>query len=92
VRFLIDSHAFLWWMDASPALGGSARAAITDPTNEVLISIAGLWELTIKIPSGKLSLPTELERRDESGLCWSLNHVPASTAPCKFAPASSRSV
>jgi PIN domain nuclease of toxin-antitoxin system len=61
VRFLIDSHAFLWWLEASPALGAGARAAITDPTNEVLISIAGLWELTIKIASGKLSLPTELE-------------------------------
>jgi PIN domain nuclease of toxin-antitoxin system len=61
VRFLIGSHAFLWWAEASPALGGVARGAITDPTNEVLISIAALWELTIKIASGKLSLPTELE-------------------------------
>jgi PIN domain nuclease of toxin-antitoxin system len=61
VRFLIDSHAFLWWVEASPALGAGASAAIIDPTNEVLISIAGLWELTIKIASGKLSLRTELE-------------------------------
>lgn len=67
MRFLIDSHAFLWWAEASPVLGVGARAAITDPTNEeVLISIAGLWELTIKIASGKLSLPTELETMMEN--------------------------
>ena len=61
MRFLIDSHPLLWWVEASPALGGDAHAAITDATNEVLISSASLWELTIKIASGKLSLPTELE-------------------------------
>ena len=61
MRLLVDSHAFLWWSEALPALGGAARGAIADPTNEVLISIAALWELTIKASSGKLSPPTELE-------------------------------
>jgi len=44
-----------------PALGGAARGAIADPTNEVLISVAALWELTIKALSGRLSLPADLE-------------------------------
>lgn len=61
MRVLIDSHAFLWWSEASPVLGGAAQGALADPTNEVLISIAALWELTIKVSSGKLSLPAELE-------------------------------
>jgi PIN domain nuclease of toxin-antitoxin system len=61
VRVLIDSHAFLWWSEASPALGSAASAAIADPANEVLISVAALWELTIKASSGKLSLPADLE-------------------------------
>jgi len=61
VRLLIDSHAFLWWSEALPSLGNSAHEAIADPTNEVLISVAALWELTIKASSGKLSLPAELE-------------------------------
>jgi PIN domain nuclease of toxin-antitoxin system len=62
VRLLIDSHAFLWWSEASPALGPVARDAIADPTNEVLISIAGLWELKIKQSSGRLTLPADLEK------------------------------
>src|SRR5436305_11741800 len=48
-------------MGASPALSGAARAAIADPTNEVLISIASVWELTIKVSSGKLNFPADPE-------------------------------
>ena len=61
MRLLIDSHAFLWWSESSPALGRAARNAIADPANEVLVSIAGLWELTIKASTGKLQLPAELQ-------------------------------
>jgi PIN domain nuclease of toxin-antitoxin system len=61
VRLLIDSHAFLWWSQPSPQLSLAARGAIADPTNEVLISVAALWELTIKVSSGKLSLAEDLE-------------------------------
>jgi PIN domain nuclease of toxin-antitoxin system len=61
VRLLIDSHAFLWWSEASPRLSLAARGAIADPTNEVLISVAALWELTIKASSGTLNLPTDFE-------------------------------
>ena len=61
MRLLIDSHAFLWWSEELPALGKAAYRAIADPKNEVLISVAALWELTIKASSGKLSLPVDLE-------------------------------
>ena len=62
MRLLIDSHVFLWWSQPSPQLSLAAHGAITDPTNEVLISVAALWGLTIKISSGKLSLAEDLER------------------------------
>jgi len=61
VRLLIDTHTFIWWMDASSALSAVARAAIADPVNEVLISIASVWELTIKVSSGKLNFPADPE-------------------------------
>src|SRR5215468_7063079 len=61
MRLLIDSHALLWWSDASPALGNTAHEAIADPANEVLVSVAALWELTIKTSSGRLRLPADLE-------------------------------
>ena len=61
MRLLIDSHAFLWWSEASAALGATARTAIANPTSEILVSVAGLWELTIKQSLGRLSLPDDLE-------------------------------
>ena len=61
MRLLIDSHAFVWWRAGSATLGRAAHNAIADPANEVLISIAGLWELTIKEASGKLTLSDDLE-------------------------------
>jgi PIN domain nuclease of toxin-antitoxin system len=66
MRLLIDSHAFLWWSEALPAIGSAARGAIADPTNEVLISVGALWELTIKASSGRLSLPADLETMVEN--------------------------
>jgi PIN domain nuclease of toxin-antitoxin system len=48
-------------MDFSPALSLAARGAISDPTNEILISIASVWELTIKVSSGKLNFPADPE-------------------------------
>src|SRR5216683_389312 len=61
MRLLLDTHAFLWWMDGSRALGPAARAAIADSQNDVILSIASLWELTIKIALGKLTFPADLE-------------------------------
>jgi PIN domain nuclease of toxin-antitoxin system len=61
VRLLIDSHALLWWFEASPALSAPARAAMADAGNEVEISIAALWELTIKGSTRKLTLPVDIE-------------------------------
>jgi PIN domain nuclease of toxin-antitoxin system len=61
VRLLIDSHALLWWFEGSSALAATARNAIADPANDVLISIAALWELAIKQASRKLTLPADLE-------------------------------
>jgi PIN domain nuclease of toxin-antitoxin system len=61
VRLLLDSNAFLWWAEADPKLSAVAHNAIADPANEVLISMAALWELVIKASLGKLALPNDVE-------------------------------
>jgi PIN domain nuclease of toxin-antitoxin system len=61
MRLLLDTHAFIWWVSEAPPLGQQARAAINDTTNEVLLSTASLWELTIKRSNGKLDFPVDLE-------------------------------
>lgn len=62
MRLLLDTHAFLWWVDGAPGLGRRARAAVSNPDNEVFVSIASCWELAIKISLGKLRISQNLDR------------------------------
>ena len=54
MRLLLDTHAFLWWLNGSDRLSSPARGAIADESNEVLISAASAWEITTKHRLGKL--------------------------------------
>ena len=61
MRLLLDTHAFILWVSEGPNLGRRAHAAIHDTTNEILLSIASLWETTIKRANGKLDFPVDFE-------------------------------
>ncbi|MFH1763329.1 MAG: type II toxin-antitoxin system VapC family toxin [Gemmatimonadota bacterium] len=54
MKLLLDSHAFLWWLADAPELSRSARAAVADPANMVLVSAATIWEIEIKRALGRL--------------------------------------
>ena len=54
MRLLLDTHAFLWWLDGDPKLTRRATAAISAETTEVHVSAATAWEITTKARIGKL--------------------------------------
>lgn len=54
MRLLLDTIAFLWWNQASPRLSSVWIEAIADPINDVALSAASVWEITIKKQIGKL--------------------------------------
>ncbi|AYO81688.1 type II toxin-antitoxin system VapC family toxin [Methylobacterium brachiatum] len=54
MKLLLHTHALLWWLGDDDALGRQARALIADPGNEVLVSVASLWEIVVKVRIGKL--------------------------------------
>lgn len=60
-RFLLDTHVFLWWLSDDPALGAAARQMIGEPRNQVLVSAASIWEISIKQAKGMLEAPEDLE-------------------------------
>lgn len=55
MNLLLDSHAFLWWINGDEGIAPAATEAITDPTAIVLVSAASVWELAIERASGKLT-------------------------------------
>lgn len=59
-RLLIDTRVLLWWLTDDSSLSASAQDDIADPENELLVSIASLWEIAIKCSLGKLTAPDDL--------------------------------
>jgi PIN domain nuclease of toxin-antitoxin system len=66
VILLLDAHALLWWADDRATLADAARRAVADPSNDVLVSAASVWELSIKQGLGKLRVGAALEREIEA--------------------------
>ncbi|CAN1603636.1 Type II toxin-antitoxin system VapC family toxin [Pseudomonas mediterranea] len=60
-RLLLDTHALLWWLSDDPALGADARQMMVEPRNQVLVSAASIWEISIKQAKGMLEAPEDLE-------------------------------
>jgi PIN domain nuclease of toxin-antitoxin system len=54
MKFLLDTHALLWWLADDNQLGRRARELVEDPGNDVLISVVSLWEIAVKARIGKL--------------------------------------
>lgn len=56
-RYLLDTHAFVWWMDGGISLDRKVADILSDPDHEIFVSTASLWELSIKASIGKIILP-----------------------------------
>lgn len=60
MSLLLDTHILLWWLADDPLLPDAARAAISSPSNEVIVSAAVVWEIAIKKAVGRLDAPDDL--------------------------------
>jgi PIN domain nuclease of toxin-antitoxin system len=54
MKILLDSHTLIWLYTGNEKLSKDARKAIEDPQNEIFISLASIWEMSIKIRLGKM--------------------------------------
>ena len=61
MNLLLDTHAFLWFLNGDEQLSNKARKNIENTKQVKFISIASIWEISIKISLGKLTLNTTLE-------------------------------
>ena len=60
-RFLLDTHTLLWWLNDSPQLGPRCRQMIRNDRNQVFVSAATTWEISIKMAIGKLRAPEDMD-------------------------------
>lgn len=56
MRFLLDTHAFLWTLCDAKKLSKRSRDIIENSENDVFISVITYWEISLKFALGKLKL------------------------------------
>lgn len=56
MKYLLDTHTFLWAITDSPELPDKVIEILENPENQLFLSIASLWEIAIKLNIGKLRL------------------------------------
>src|SRR5262245_39058548 len=56
MRLLIDAHSLLWAVDDPTRLSPVATTALKDPANELFVSAVTVWEISIKVGVGKMTL------------------------------------
>lgn len=61
MRFLVDTHCWLWQLSAPERLPEPVRALLADRSNEIYLSVASMWEIVIKAQLSKLTLPEPAE-------------------------------
>ncbi len=65
MNILLDTHTFLWYLEDSGKLSSKAAEIIEDTSNTLYLSIASLWEISIKLGLGKLTLQNSFSELEE---------------------------
>jgi len=54
--YLLDTHVIVWYFEESPRLSADIIKIIDNQEIDVYISSVSLWEIAIKLSSGKMTL------------------------------------
>jgi len=61
MNLLLDTHAFIWWVNEPDQLSDRALNLLKNRENQIILSVASAWEMQIKMQLGKLKLETPLQ-------------------------------
>lgn len=59
MKYLIDTHLLLWAAVGSRRLPSAAHKIMSDDNNELLFSVASIWEISIKQMLGREDFKTD---------------------------------
>ena len=60
MKFLLDTHIFIWCLQDNVYLTDSLRELIEESHHEIYVSAASIWEIAIKSSLNKLNLSVEI--------------------------------
>jgi PIN domain nuclease of toxin-antitoxin system len=61
MRYLLDTHAFIWLDNDPEKLSPRVAAICANPESSLFLSMASIWEMQIKVQLDKLTLPASIE-------------------------------
>jgi len=68
MRYLLDTHTFIW-LDGDPdRLSSAVKNLIADKTHTILLSHVSILEMQIKIGIGKMAFPVSLAQKVQQHL------------------------
>jgi PIN domain nuclease of toxin-antitoxin system len=62
MRLLFDTHLLMWAVEDSPRLPKTAAQLIDDTNNELVFSVANVWEIAIKRGVGREAVSVDPRR------------------------------
>lgn len=61
MRFLVDTHIWLWWLDGGEGLSNEAKGILENPDYQIFASAINVWEVCLKASLGKLEVNGDLQ-------------------------------
>lgn len=63
MRYLLDTHIYLWWLNADNRLQPHTKNLLSDSAQFVYISVVNAWEISLKLKTNsEFKLKTSFEK------------------------------
>lgn len=62
MKYLLDTHVWIWMMDYPEKLPKKVRAALRKETGSLTLSLMSVWEIAKLVQKGRIDLNMPLER------------------------------
>jgi len=57
-KYVLDTHAVVWYLEANPRLGLVAKRVIDDPLINLVLPLIALAEAAYNVEKGRTAIPT----------------------------------
>ena len=58
MKYVVDTHALVWFLEGNPHLGAAAKTVLMDPISELILPAIALAEAVWIVDRGKTSIPS----------------------------------
>ncbi|NJL57839.1 type II toxin-antitoxin system VapC family toxin [bacterium] len=58
MKYILDTHALIWFLEGNPRLGSNARSILSAPSGDLILPAIALAEAVWVVSRGKTAIPT----------------------------------